>query len=472
MKVLLVNSPYGEIYNRVKGTEGATPPLGLAYLASYLKTNHVEAQILDANAQGICFEELGPMLSGFDIIGTSLYTPSLHFSLKVLELAKKNNPSCKTVLGGPHITALPFETMESSPVVDFGVLGEGEHSFLELIESIRGNNKFDNIDGIVYRDSGKIRINRRRKLITDLDKLPFPPYELLPLDKYIQPLHHINFSDSIPPGRFMLFITSRGCAYNCAFCASKNIWERTVRYRSADNVLQEIDLLVNKFRINVLDIADDNFLFNKERLNNILNGIIRKGYRIHFNCSARVDMVDEGTLKKLKEAGCYLIRFGVESGDPLILQRMKKNITVEQIKQAFKLSKANNISTSASFIIGYPGETHESFRRTMMLAKTIGPDIANFFIAIPFPGTEFYEIAKKEQLIENFDYSVWKLLTSSPPVKTDKLSSKELRRMMKGAYLNFYFRPSYILKRIKNINNPSMIRSYFKGLSGIVRIIK
>ena len=472
MKILLVNPSYKEVYNRVRGAEGATPPIGLAYLASYLRIHCVEVQILDVNAQKIRLEELGQMLSEFDVVGTSSYTPSLKSSLNILELAKKNNPSCRTVLGGPHITALPVETMESFPVVDFGVLGEGEISFLELIESMKGNNKFDNIDGIVYRDSGKIRINRKRKLIGNLDKLPFPSYESLPLDKYIQPLHHINFSDASPLNHFMLLITSRGCACNCTFCASKNTWGRTVRYRSAENVLQEMDLLVNRYNINVLDIADDNFLCNKERLNCILDGIIRKGYRIRFNCSARVDMIDKGILKKLKEAGCYLIRFGVESGDPFILQRMKKGITVEQVKRAFKLSKETNINTSASFIIGYPGESRESFKRTMMLAKTIDPDIANFFIAIPFPGTEFYEIAKNEQLIENFDYSKWKLLTVSPSIKTNKLRSMELSKMVKRAYLNFYFRPSYILKRMKDIKHLSMIKSYFKGLSVIVRIIK
>lgn len=472
MKVLLINPPYNEVYSEIKRVEGVNPPIGLAYLAAYLRANNIEVEILDAHALQIGLKELETKPVDYDVIGVSSMTPSLDSSLKVLRIVKKINPLCKTVMGGPHISAVPIETMNCHPEIDFAVIGEGERTILELVRAIQNEEVPINVNGIAYKKNGKIKLTPTRDFIENIDELPFPAYDLLPIDKYYQHLHHASLGKNVPIKPFMILCTTRGCPYNCSFCASEVIWHRRVRFRSAANVLSEIDILINEYNIRVLDIGDENFLLNKKRLNELLDGLIERNYDIHFKCMSRVDHVNMEILQKLKRAGCYLIRYGVESGNQEMLNRMHKDISIDQIKRAFVLTKKAGISSSASFIIGHWGETKQSVRDTIELAKKINPILANFFIAIPLPGTELYNIAMEKNLIVNMNFSEWKLLPKLPDIKTEELTQEDLKEWRRKAYKSFYYRPAYIVGRLRNIKGMAQLRFYFKGLLAVKNLIR
>ncbi len=470
MKVLLVNPPYKEVYAKVELDE-IVPPLGLAYLASYLRENGIEVDIYDANALGTNIDELEEtMPNNFDIIGVPSFTPSISKSVNILQIGKKINPSCITLMGGPHITGLPKGTMESYPIIDIGVLGEGEVTALELINALRAEGNLKEINGIIFREDGELVETPRREFIEDLDTLPFPAYDLLPMERYQLPLHHVGFGRNIDIKPFFLMFASRGCPFRCTYCASKVMWSKKVRYRSAENILKEIDYLVENYGIVVLDFADDIFTLNKKRLNTILDGLIERDYNLHFNCLSRVNTISKEEVLKLKEAKCYLIRFGVESGSPKILEKMKKDITINQIKNAFRITRDGGVSSSASFIIGHPGETKETARETIDLAKEINPIMAHFFIAIPLVGTELYSMARENNLIVNEDWEFWKQMPETPVVRTEELTPDDLIDIRKTAYREFYIRPSYIINSISRIRNFGQIKLYLNGLRAVLNL--
>ena len=472
MKILLVNPPYSDVYTRVSTAEGVVPPLGLAYLAAYIREKGFNVQILDANALEIPIENIKDHIPhDVDIVGTVSFTPSLNKSCKILSICKNINPNIVTVLGGAHISALPKDTIEKYDSVDIGVIGEGEITFGELIEAIRDKKDLSDVKGICFRKDKEIIINEPRGLIEDIDILPFPAYDLLPMNKYCVPLHHVGFGEKIPTKPFAVIFTSRGCPFNCTYCASKVIWTRKVRYRSSKNILDEIDILVKKHNIKVLDIADDVFTINKKVFNEVLDGLIARNYNLHFNCLSRVDTVDLDMLKKLKKAKCYLIRYGVESGSQKVLDLMKKGIKVEQVIQAFKLTHKAKIPSSACFIIGHPGETKETVKQTIWLAKKIDPIIAHFFVALPLVGTELYDIAKENKLIVNdTDWEQWIQTPDMPILRSEKLSVKDIKNLRNKAYRSFFLRPSYIIKSILRIRTLGQIKLYWNGLLAVLKL--
>jgi len=471
MKVLLVNPPYGKVYSKVRTAEGINPPMGLAYIAAYLRKNGIDVSILDAHAFQIGMADLEKRLPQFDVVAVPSVTPSLSSSIEVLKIARKVNPGCKTIMGGPHISALPFDTMKNNSVIDFGVMGEAEVTMLDLIKNINEGKNPSGVKGIIHRGKERIIMNERRQLIKNIDELPFPAYDLLPFEKYQQHLHHVSLSSNIPIKPFTILFTSRGCPYNCSFCASCVVWGRSARFRSAENVLAEIDMLVDKYKVRVLDIADDIFTINKKRLYGILDGLIERDYDLHFNCLSRVDTLDREMLRKLKRSGCYLIRFGVESGNQEMLTRMHKNVTTAQIKKAFALTNKEGMASSASFIIGHYGETKKSAEDTIKLARDINPTLAHFFIAIPLPGTELYSITKEKNLIVDENFEKWIQMPERPAVRTEELSPEDLLSLRKKAYKTFYFRSSYIFRRMMQIRSMDQMKYYLRGILALKSLI-
>lgn len=472
MNVLLIDAPYREVYSKVSTALGCSPPIGVAYTAAYLRAHNVNVKILDTNALQIGVNEIDKYLKEkFDVIGISSMTPSLINAARILEKAKEANPSVKTVLGGFHVSAVPAETLQEYPSIDFGVIGEGEQTFLGLVQAIEKGKDFSEVDGIVFRKKNETKITKRRALIQNLDELPFPAYDLLPMEKYRLTAHHTNFDKKIKLNPFSLLMTSRGCPFNCTYCASKVIWGRRVRYRSAEKTLEEIDLLVKKYGIKCLDICDDNFTLNKPRLHQILDGLIERDYDLHFNCLSRVDIVDRGSLEKLKKAGCYLIRFGIESGSQEILNAMKKEATVTQTKATFKLMHEVGIPAAASTIIGHPGETRETFNKTLKLVKEIDPVAAHFFIAVPIVGTELFEIAKKNKLIVNPDWRNWVLMPETPVLRTEELSPEDLVKLRSEAYKRFYLRPKFLLKTLLRIRTWGQFKLQFNAFVAVLGLL-
>ena len=473
--VFLINAPYTEVYSKVPTAEGLNPPLGLAYIAAYLRENGHEIKILDCEAFKIGLKDLHKYIpSDIDVLGVGSMSASVNSSNKTIEIVKERNPDCKAVMGGSHMSAIPELTLKSYPKLDYGIMGEAEETMLELVNAIEKEKDTENILGTASRaKDGNVRVNPRRSLIEDLDKMPYPAYDLLPMKKYSPPAHHTNFDGTVKLTPFSLFFSSRGCAYNCTYCASKVVWTRKMRFRSAENVLGEIDLLHQDYGVHCLEIADDIFPIEGPRLHKILDGLIERNYDLKFNCLNRVDLVRKlDTMKKIRKAGCYLMRFGVESGSEIVLKSMKKYTTKDQIRDAFKMCKEAGIPNSASLIIGHPGETRETFRETLDLMKEVQPTIAHFFIAIPLVGTELYDMAIKDNLIENPYWENWVQMPEIPVMRNESLSPHDMLELRKMAYKEFYFRPSYLIQKFLSIRNFEQIKYYLRGARAVVSLLK
>ena len=474
MKILLINPPYHDVYSMIASAEGISPPLGLAYIAAFLRDHGHEVRIIDANAEEITLDKLGQHIpEGFDIVGTTSFTPSVNNSGEVLRLAKAKFTQIRTIMGGAHITVAGKETMDEFPEIDFGIVGEGERTALELIDSLAANRPVCSIKGLIFREGTEVIQNERRSPIENLDNLSFPAYDLLPTSLYRLPIHHVGFGHKVPIGPFSLIFTSRGCPMNCTFCASKTIWGKRVRYRSAEDVLSEVRMLVRDFGVKVIDIADDIFTINKKRLHMILDGIIDMQLNMHFNCLSRVDTITRSDIRKMKRAGCYLIRYGVESGSQKILKRMRKNIEPEQAIRAFRMTNEAGIACTASFIIGHPGETEETVKETIDLAKRLNSTLNHFFMAVPYPGTELYRIAKREKLIlEDTDWKHWIQFPEKGVLRTEALDQEDLAQLRKKAYREVYFSPMFLWKSLKRIKTWDHVRMYIRGALAVWSVLR
>jgi anaerobic magnesium-protoporphyrin IX monomethyl ester cyclase len=477
MNVLLINPSYADVYKLVSTARGKTPPITLAYLAAYLRERGHRVHILDAENLRIGVEEIEKFFpQDTDIVGVSSMTPSFNNSLKVLKAVKHIKPSCITVMGGPHITALPEEVMREAKNLDFGVLGEGEETLAELLDWLSSGRKdlkkLREIKGITFRDNQSVIITQKRDYISNLDSLPMPAYDLLDMSIYELKPHQVWSNKKVHLKPYTNLFTSRGCLHSCTYCASNIIWGRKARFKSSAYVLREINILVNEFGIKSISICDDSFLLDKDRAIEILDGIINRNYDLNFCCFSRVDEVNEDLLYKLKHARCHLIRFGVESCSQKILDAMKKGYKVNQIRKVFKLCKKVGIAASACIIIGYPGETKESFNETLRTLKEIDPVGCDFFIAIPIVGTEFYEMALRNGYLVKRDWSEWIQLPDKPLIKTEHLTPQELLVLRKKALLDFYFRPYKIWQIVKNLRSAEEIRYYLNGLCAILGLLR
>jgi len=473
MRILLINPVHNEVYSKVPSAQSISPPLGLTYLASFTRSRGYEVNLIDAAALNMSNKVLETTLRGreFDVVGVSSMTPSIHRSADVLEMAKTINPSCFTIMGGPHATAVPEETLRYFPFVDYVALGEGEMTFIELIGSLSNGSDPEKITGLAYLNNGEYHNGGKRELIKDLDAMPLPAFDMLPMHKYCLPAHHTSYGGYYNLKPFFLTLTSRGCPYNCTFCASPIMWGRMVRFRGVDKILEEIDILVNEYGVRCLEFADDIFTLKKNRMHEILDRIIDNEYRISFNCLSRVDAVDRDMLLKLKQAGCYLIRFGIESGSQKMLDKMKKGTRIEQIKDTFKLLNKVKIHSLATFIIGHPGETRETVLETIKLAKSIKPSAALFFNMVPLVGTESCDMVSKNNLIITENWFHWKQIADIPFVRTEELTGDEILELRKLAFRKFYFTPYFMLKTLISIRSIAQLKFYINGLKAICRIV-
>lgn len=473
MKVLLLNPPFTD-YGGLEGHGGRALPLNIAYLASYLveKSVGVDVTILDCEGLRLKYEDIEGRLKAIrpDIIGITLPTPAFEQGLEVSRIAKRLNKNVKIVVGGPHPTAFPVETAGEDSI-DISVYGEGERTFWEIVEAFRNNKPLNDVKGISYKDSnGKVKLNEPRPLIEDLDSLPFPARHLLPLDIYFAPP-----TKRVSNKRNANMITSRGCPYECNFCMARIIWNKTVRLRSVKNVVDEIEECVNKYNLAEFNFHDELFTLKKNRTIEICREIQRRKLDIAWVCMVRVDYVWEDLLWEMKKAGCRKIMFGFESGSQEILDIMKKRTTIKQAIDAVKIVKKVGIKTSGTFMFGNVGETEETIRQSIELAKRLNTDTVAFFIASPYPGTEFYEIARKNgYLREGLKWRDFTLVDSNakPPLNLPGLSSERIAYWQKRAYREYYLRPQYILQKLAGIRSLIDIKNLYQGAMLLFRVQK
>ena len=430
----------------VFGTGG--PPLSLAYLASALEEEGHEVRIVDSIALGYGLNDLARELKAFDpdIVGLTATTPSIYKAYEVARLAKELLPNCTVVLGGPHASFMSVEVLEECPHVDVVVRGEGELTFCDLVNRLARGLGPGGVRGITYREGGVVKWEEPRPLIKDIDVIPWPAYHELPMDKY-------QFEGL----RFGAMLTSRGCPYKCIFCASSKLMGKVWRGRKAEDVVEEARFLMDKFGIREVEFLDDTFTLNMKRARQIADLMVKEGLDLSWSCSSRANTMNEELARSLRRAGCHSIYLGVESAWQKTLNFLKKGITVRQVVDAFKAIKKADLNVVATFILGIPCETGEMMLNTIRFAKKMKPTLAQFTIFTPYPGTEAYEQAVRENALLTHDWSKYDTLT--PVMKHPYLSPGEIVRLLQKAYISFYASLSFVANALKRKLVLLLIRS-------------
>jgi anaerobic magnesium-protoporphyrin IX monomethyl ester cyclase len=369
---LLVNPPYPL-------TEWPNMPLGLSYIAAVLEKNGVEVKVLDLLVSEYSEEKVCRSMAEFrpEVVGVTAVTMNYPISSNILRLCKTFDENVITVIGGPHVTFCAERTLKEAPWIDIVVRGEGENTMLDIV---RGK-ALPEIEGLVFRKEDGVVVTGDRPWIKNLDELPFPARHLFPLSNY----HAFSAGGTL--------ITGRGCPFNCIFCAGHRMTGRRVRLRNPKLVVDEMQL-VQELGFKEIYVEDDLLTLNHVHVNAICDEILSRGLKLRWNAFSRVDTVSRELLKKMKQAGCFGLLYGVESGNQEILDRAKKKITLEKVRQAVALAKEMGMNPVTSFILGLPGETRDTMRQSYDFARQLGTS-CGFHVLAPFPGTEVREKAEE-----------------------------------------------------------------------------
>jgi radical SAM superfamily enzyme YgiQ (UPF0313 family) len=441
MRVLLVNPSQQAVYGFEM--QPTYPPLGILYVAAVFENENCSVRFLDMDAEQISQDKISQRLAEFrpDLVGITSLTPTINIALSIAKIAKNVERKVKVLLGGVHPTVLPFEVINNE-YVDFVIEGEAEISARELIRQLKSDNPdYTKISGLWYKLDGKIFSNPRHSFINELDTIRFPARHLInnPKKYFGQDALRLPIAN---------IITSRGCPGRCTFCQTKQILGRTFRYRSAKNIIAEIDILVNRFNVKEIHIMDDVFTLNKNRILELCQMIKSRNYDLSFQIAngLRADMVDEEVLKALKSIGLLNVGFGVETGSEVIMRKIKKEeITKEKVRHAYRIAKKIGFETWAFFILGLPGETELTIKETIDFAKELDPDFAKFLILKPFPGSEVFEELNSKGLIFDHSYENYGLYTQ-PVHRLEEMNERDILSWQKKAFREFYFRPQKLIK--------------------------
>jgi len=429
-----------EIY-RVVGFNA--PPLGLAWIAAVLEKAGHKVKIIDTPTLKTTTDEFIEEVKSWkpDVVGISVQTPTAPKAYDAITRLKEEVPDTPVIVGGSHPTFMYEEALRRN--ADVVVRFEGEYTTLELINVLeREGLSYDalkRVKGLAFRtkDNG-IVVTERRPYISDLDKLPWPARHLLPMDRYTV------FGKPVKVAHVM---ASRGCPYGCAYCSTSYFWGRRIRFRSAENVADEIEYLVSKHGVKSVVFTDDELTVNRRFVYGLVKEVKERGLDVTFACGSRVDHVDRDYLKFLYENGFTTLYFGVESASQETLDRIGKGITVDQAIKVFEQIKEINGFAAGSFILGFPWETLDDMKRTVELAVKLDPSYAQFTVLTPYPGTPIYDFAVKNNLIVDHDWEHY--TTIKPVMRGFHFTTKELGRMLVYAYRKFYFRLSFLLRELR-----------------------
>ncbi len=463
-KFILVNPPSSEeAYHSFIDFAAVFPPIGLISIGAVLEDLGCDVSVLDADARRL---GLSPAVDEVveaapDFVGLTTMTAVMGIVGRFLAEVKGRLPNVKIIVGGPHASALPAETLEEYQFIDIAIVGEGDETVRELLPLLEKGDDLSPVRGIAFRKDGEVVVTEERPLIEDLGSLPMPAWHLLDSGLYRSYAWNNWVSGARKP--LGVVFTGRGCYGKCNFCASHCVFGRRIRYFPVERIKAEIDHLVRTYGIKVLYFQDDTFTANRRIVNEICDFLIERGYsdRMETMVSARVDAVHAPTLKHMREAGIRWICFGVESGNDEILKRMGKNISVQQIRDAYRTAREAGLFIAGNFMLGHIGETRETALASIDVACRLDQDYVSFAIAIPFPGTELYQYC-----IDNaIKLPSWDSFGSvnSPPIPLNPgLGAEELMELRALSVTRFFARPGYVLKMLVRFKPLAVIRDFAK----------
>lgn len=471
MTITLVQPPLSlkERYGVEHQSGGETIPLGLTYLASAAREAGHSVSILDAEILSLGINETAQRIleRNPDLVGFTAVTISIDNAAAVAREIKKVRPQIITVIGGHHFTTAPEETLKVFNDFDIGVIGEGEKTLVELAGVLKKNGldkeKLKGVNGLIFQDSaGNFFVAPPRQRTLNLDSLPKPAFDLLPnLTQYSPPAHTVK---KFPACNL---VTSRGCPGQCVFC-TRSVYGNILSHHSAGYMMELVLELYNRYGIREIQFRDDNFTVFKPRLFEFCRMLKEKKLDLVWTALARVDMVEPQMLKAMKEAGCWQIWYGIESGNDGILKLIKKNTTKDIIKKAIDWTSQAGLGVGAFFIMGHPGETKETIEETIGFALSLPIDEFHCTFMTPMPGAEIY---KTWPQFGSFDGG-WKKLNNWQPVFVPfGLTRDDLEKYSKKFFRKFYFRPRIIFNYIKRLRSPKHLKIYFSGFLALLEWI-
>lgn len=416
------------------------PPLSLALCAAILEQEGFSVKITDYPASMLDCADLKRHLLDFrpDLIIMSTATPSIQYDLETLSLIRKTAPACRTAAIGVHVSVLPDETLSQCADLDYIIRGEPEYTAKELAISLREGKDGAGVPGLSYRQGDRIVHEPDRPWIEELDSLPFPAWHLVDTSRYVLPFSRRPF---------LSIFSARGCPFSCIFCADHTYYGKKLRKRSPARIVDEMAHDMATFGISDFLFWTESFTFSRELVMEMTGEIGRRKLNVRWYCNSRVDHVDRELLTAMKKSGCRMISFGIESFNPEVLKNIKKGTTPEQAEEAVRLSHQCGLEVIAHCIFGLPGETEESMRDTVRRICRLPVDYAQFYAAVPFPGTEFYRsvsdrIKDTDRQWKNFEQDKYIL-------NTGELTSDVVNRARNEAYRAFFFRPGMVGKVVR-----------------------
>jgi len=460
MKILLLLPPITleERYNKsIAKAAGTLPPLGLLYLAAVLKEDN-EVRVFDGSLYN--YSRLMKIIREFkpDFVGIQsmyIFWPTIK---KIVPEIREILPNVHISLGGEFATLEKQKCLKELKELDSLVIGEAEETIVELVGSIKKGKNLIKIKGIIFRDKQVIITNESRQSMRNIDKLPFPARELIDLYEYLPAIEQYKRKPMTN------MITMRGCPYECTFCAQR---KGNVRFRSPENVVEEMKLLAEEFSIKEIAIWDDTFTLDRKRSMKIMNRIRKENLDITFSLHSRINLIDRELLKEMKKSGCWKIFYGVESLIQKNLDVLKKGLSVNQIYDTIKLTGEEGIESEVSIMFGLPGETYTDCLETIKRLKKLNPDYAKFSYLAPAGQllntiTNYGRIVSTDLLDYGFDSKV--------VFVPDTIKKEQLQTILPKAYRSFYLRPSYIFRQISKIRHFEDAKRAFKGLRAVLSL--
>lgn len=445
------------------------PDLGLGYLSSSLLKKGLDVTVLDCVLRKMdpdSFESYIKKLKP-DVVGFKVFSKDINFTKQAIEKIKCLSKEIHVIVGGPHVSGVKEQVFQHIPGIDFGIAGEGEKSIALLMDFFRTRNEdlLNEIPGLIRMNSnnGKIMCNPL-SFEKDIDLYDFPDWKGLAPQEY-PPAPHCSFAENFP---IAPIIATRGCPYDCTFCSVQNTFARSLRFRSVDSIKKEISLLHNDFGIKEIHFEDDNFTCKKSFAMQVCQKIIDSGMKFTWSCpnGVRLDRLDEELLHVMQASGCYSFAVGIESGSQRILDDMKKEISLEMIKEKVSMIKKFKIKIHGFFIIGYPTEKKEDIWESLKFSRKLNLDTVYFNIFNPFPGTEVFQRLKDEGKLDGFSWDT--LFSDKPSLPLTDVSLNELKRLQKIGMLLFYLRPSSFFGLITRFKSLTHFGYIFRRVWNIV----
>lgn len=454
MRVLLLNPPpaggvnvvrEGRCMQRTGAWTSVWAPVTLATTAALLRDEGFEVRIADGSVEGFDGAQLGRMIAGFrpGLVVINTATPSIEPDIATASLAKAAWPGARTLALGIHTSALTDSCFAMDDELDMAVRGEPEYTVRDAALALGEGKGLEGVAGLSWRQDGEVRHNPDRPFIEDLDALPFPAWDLIDTG-----LYRLPFSGR----RFLLVATARGCPYACTFCANKAYYGARLRKRSPERVVDEMEHAVREFGIDDFLIWSESFTNDQEYAIAIAEEIRRRGLDIRWVCNSRVDTVSPRLLKAIREAGCWMIGYGIESGSQQVLDAVRKGTTLFDAVLAVRMAHEVGLEVTGHCILGFPGETAETMQQTIDFARFLKLDYAQFYCAVAFPGSGLFDECREQGWLDELDWSRFEQNFSV--INTPRLSAAEVMAARERAYREFYLKPRLVLSSLRKIRSP------------------